>query len=68
MTGVKAEGRRGTPSLGCCLSCPNGENFSGGKPIYVARDMAAQAGGSAGPVQTGQIAVNLNVSITYIIK
>jgi uncharacterized protein len=44
------------------------ENFSGGQPVYVARDMAAQAGGSAVPVQTGQITVNLNVSVTYIIK
>jgi uncharacterized protein YggE len=44
------------------------ESFSGGEPIYVARDMAAQAGGSAVPVQTGQITVNLNVSVTYVIK
>ena len=44
------------------------ENFSGGEPIYFARDMAQEAGGSAVPVQTGQIAVNLNVSVTYIIK
>jgi uncharacterized protein YggE len=44
------------------------ENFSGGEPLYYARDMAQEAGGSAVPVQTGQIAVNLNVSVTYIIK
>jgi uncharacterized protein YggE len=44
------------------------ENLSGGQPVYVARDMAAQAGGSAVPVQTGQIAVNLNVTVSYIIK
>ncbi len=44
------------------------ENFSGGEPLYYAREAAAQAGGSAVPVQTGQIAVNLNVSVTYIIK
>jgi uncharacterized protein YggE len=41
--------------------------LNGGGPIYEARDMA-QAGGSAVPVQTGQIAVNLNVNITYTIK
>jgi uncharacterized protein len=44
------------------------ESFSGGEPIFYARDMAAEAAGSAVPVQTGQIAVNLNVSVTYIIK
>jgi uncharacterized protein YggE len=43
------------------------ENLSGGVPIYEARDMVAQ-GGSAVPVQTGQIAVNLNVTITYLIN
>lgn len=44
------------------------ETFTGGQPIFYGRDMAAQAGGSAVPVQSGQIAVNLNVQVTYIIK
>lgn len=70
MTDARARAEALAKLAGVTLDVPLSisENFSGGEPIYMARDMAAEAGGSAVPVQTGQIAVNLNVSVTYIIK
>jgi uncharacterized protein len=44
------------------------ENTTQSQPLYYARDMAEAAAGAPVPVQTGQIQVNLQVSITYTIK
>ncbi len=44
------------------------EYASQSQPLYYARDLAESAAGAAVPVQTGQIQVNLQVSITYTIK
>jgi uncharacterized protein len=45
------------------------EQFSGGGPIpvYYARDAAVGMGGQV-PVETGQIGVNLQVAVTYVIR
>jgi uncharacterized protein YggE len=70
MTDARARAEALADLAGVTLDAPLSitENFGGAQPIFEARDMAAQAGGSAVPVQTGQIAVNLNVSVTYIIR
>ena len=44
------------------------EYASQSQPIYYARDLAESAAGAAVPVQTGQIQMDLQVSITYTIK
>jgi uncharacterized protein len=43
------------------------EQFNGVGPVHAQRDMAAGAGGQV-PIETGQIGVDLFVTVTYIIR